>query len=238
MLNRSAAVVIAVTLQRLAEDATRFRTLEERLVPDALRRSSDVLNDASVAELAAHVAAMSPERLRGLASSVKGIYHELLFVHAENVDGDEVSARVFEATGHPGADVEFVVDGDVVREVQLKAVASPDAIREHLARYPEIKVLATEEAAAAMPSVASSGFSNAALSQQVEDVLSELPGDGLAGEVADGAVTSALLAGAATAGHALRTGRVYRREVSRALGDVSVGVVAATSLDALLEGLG
>ncbi len=222
------------------ENATRFRTLEERLVLDALRRSSAALNDASVAELAAHVGAiaMSPERLRGLASSVKGIYHELLFVHAENVDGDEVTARVFEATGHPGADVEFVVDGDVVKAVQLKAVASPDAIREHLARYPEIEVLATEEAAAAMPSVASSGFSNAALSQEVEDVLSELPGDGLAGEAADGAVTSALLAGAAAAGQALRTGRVSRREVSRALGDVSVGVVAATALDALLEGLG
>ncbi len=237
MLSRSAAVVIAVTLQRLVEDAARFWTLEERLVLDSLRRSASGLNDASVERLAEHVGAMSPEQLRGLAANVKGIYHELLFVHAENNDGDEVTAQVFEATNHPGADIEFVVDGDVIQAIQLKAVASPSAIREHLARYPEIEVVATEEAAAAMPSVTSSGLSNAELSRQVESVLSDLPGDTLAGEALDGAATSALLAGAATAAQVLRSGKVSRQQVSKALGDVSVGVVAATALDALLEGL-
>ena len=238
MLSRSAAVVIAVTLQRLVEDAARFWTLEERLVLDALRRSASGLNEASVERLAEHVGAMSPEQLRGLAVNVKGIYHELLFVHAENTDGDEVSAQVFEATNHPGADVEFVVDGSAIQAVQLKAVASPSAIREHLARYPEIEVVATEEAAEALPSVTSSGFSNAELSHQVESVLSELPGDTLAGKAFDGATTSALLAGAVTASLVLRPGTVSRQHVSRALGDVSVGVVAATALDVLLEGFG
>ena len=238
MLSRSAAVVIAVTLQRLVEDAARLYSPEERLVLDALRRSAAGLNDASVEQLAEHVGAMSPERLRGLVSSVKGIYHELLFIHAENGDGDGMTARLFEATNHPGADVEFVVDGDVIREAQLKAVASPDAIREHLARYPGIEVVATEEAAAAMPSVASSGFSHTDLTRQVEDVLSELPRGGLAEEALDGAVASALLSGAATAARVLRSGKVSRQQVSKALGDVSVGVVAATALDALLEGFG
>ena len=238
MLSRSAAVVIAVTLQRLVDDARRFWTLEERLVLDALRRSAPDLNEASVERLAEHVGPMSPEQLRGLAANVKGLYHELLFVHAENNDGDEVTAQVFEATNHPGADVEFVVDGNVIRAIQLKAVASPSAIREHLARYPEIEVVATEEAAEAMPSVSSSGHSNAELSRQVESVLSDLPGDTLAGEALDGATTSALLAGAVTAAQALRSGTVSKQQVSKALGDVSVGVVTATALDVLLEGLG
>ena len=238
MPSRSAAVVIAVTLQRLVEDATRFWSVEERLVLDALRRSANGLNDASVEQLAKHVDALSPEQLRGTVSNVKGIYHELLFVHAENADGDGIAARVFEATNHPGADVEFVVDGDVIQAVQLKAVASPDTIREHLARYPEIEVLATEEVAATLPAVADSGFSNAELSRQVETVLSELPGDTLADEVSDGAATSAILAGAMTAAQVLRSGKVSRQQLSRALGDVSVGVVSATALDVLLAGLG
>ena len=236
-LKRSAAVVVAVTLQRLVEDATQFWPLEERLLLDALRRSAKRLNDASVEELAEYVDALTPEQLRGVVSNVKGIYHELLFVHAENVDGDEVTARVFEDTNHPGSDVEFIVDGDVIKAIQLKAVASPNAIHEHLARYPDIKVVAPEEVAIAVPSVTTSGFSNAELSRQVENVVSELPGDTLAGEIADGAATSALLAGGVTAAQVLRSGKVSRQQFATAFGDVSVGVVTATALDVLLEGL-
>ena len=237
-LNRSAAVVIAVTLQRLVEDATRFRQLEERLVLEALRRSANGLNNASVEGLAEYVGALTPEQLRGVVSNVKGIYHELLFVHAENVDGDEVTARIVEESNHPGSDVEFIVDGDVIKAIQLKAVASPNAIREHLVRYPDIEVMATEEVAVAEPSVTTSGFSNAELSRQVENVVSELPGDTLAGEIADGAATSALLAGGVAAAQVLRTGKVSRQQFATAFGDVSVGVVTATALDVLLEGLG
>lgn len=208
------------------------------MVLDALRRSTACLNDASVEQLAGYVGSLSPDQLRGVVSNVKGIYHELLFVHAENIDADQVTARVFEANNHPGADVEFLVDGNVIQAVQLKAVTSPAAIKEHLARYPEIEVVATEETAAAMPSIATSGFSNAELSQQVKAVLSELPGDSLEEEVTDGAMASALLAGAVTAAQVLRSGKVSRQQVSVALGDVSIGVVTATALDVLLAGLG
>ena len=236
-MNRSAVVVVAVTLQRLVEDATRFWPLEERLVLDALRRSAKGLNDASVEELAEYVDTLTPEQLRGVLSNVKGIYHELLFVHAENVDDDEVTARVFEDINHPGSDVEFLVDDDVIKAIQLKAVASPNAIREHLVRYPDIEIVATEEVATAVPSVTASGFSNAELSRQVKNVVSELPGDTLAGEIADGAATSALLAGGAAAAQVLRSGKVSRQQFATAFGDVSVGVLTATALDVLLEGL-
>lgn len=236
-LTRSAAVVIAVTFQRLVEDATRFWTVEEQLVLDALRRSAARLNEASVEELAVYVEGLSPEQLRGVASNVKGIYHELIFVHAENFDADGVDARVFEATNHPGADVEFLVDGNVIHSVQLKAVASPETVFEHLARYPNIEVFATNEVAALVPNITSSGFSNVNLTGQVQEVFSELPGDGVADELAEGMATSALVTGAVAAAQILRTGIVSRRQFATAFGDVSVGVVTAAALDVLLGGM-
>lgn len=236
-LTRSAAVVVAVTLQRLVEDARRFWTVEEQLVLDALRRSAKRLNGASVEELAAYVSSLTPEQLRGVASNVKGIYHELLFVHFENANGDEVAARMFEATNHSGADVEFIVDGETIRAVQLKAVASPAQIMEHLSRYPDIDVVATSEVAALFPNVASSGFTNAGLTENVSSAFDELPGDSLVREIGEGIVTSALVSGAITAGRILRGRNISRKELSSTLGDVAVGGIAATALDAILDGI-
>ena len=121
---RLASVVIAVTFQRLIDDAYREWSLEEALVLQALRRSTQALESADTDEIAEYVRSRSPEQLRGVASNVKGIYHELLFVQAENADWDSVAAEVKEFTNHPGGDVEFIVDGNVVGEVQLEAVAS------------------------------------------------------------------------------------------------------------------
>lgn len=239
-LTRSAAVVIAVTLQRLVEDTTRFWSVEEQLVLDALRRSAKQLNDASVPELADYVSKLSPEQLRGVASNVKGIYHELLFVHVENLSADGVKARIFEATNHPGADVEFVVDGDTIREVQLKAVASPAAILEHLSRYPDIEVVVTEEVAACFsdaPNVSPSGFSNSGLTNDVSGVFSGLPGDSLGQEIAEGVAMGGLVGAAMAAGKILREGKVSRQQFSRAFGDMAVGGAVATTLDVLLDGI-
>jgi len=233
-IDRSANVVIAVTLQRLIDDASRFWSVEEQLVLDALRRSAKRLNDASMEELSAYVSGLTIEQLRGVASNVKGIYHELLFVHAENFDGDEISARVFEATNHPGADVEFVVDGEVIRAVQLKAVASVAQITRHLERYPDIDVLATVEVATGLPNVASSGFSNLELKDDVASAFGELPGDSLIVEIGEGVATSALVAGAMTAGRILRGGSVRRQELQTTVGDLAIGGVAAVALEALL----
>lgn len=236
-LTRSAAVVVAVTLQRLLDEPTRSWSMEEELVLDALRRSATNLNGATTEELAVYISELTPEQLRGVVSNVKGIYHELLFVHAENIDADDVAARVFEATNHPGADVEFIVNGDVIHTVQLKAVASPAAIFEHLARYPGIEVVATEEVAAVVSAASGSGFSNAAISGDVSSVFTELPRDSVAVEIAEGAATSALLAGAISAAQVLRSGKVSRQQFATAFGDVSVGVITATALDVLLDGL-
>jgi hypothetical protein len=67
-------------------------------------------------------------------SHVKGIFHEQLFERAENLDGDETTARYFDETNHSGADIEIIIDGGVVREGQLKAVQSPANTIEHFSR--------------------------------------------------------------------------------------------------------
>lgn len=230
-------MVIAVTLQRLAEDATRFWTVEERLVLEALRRSKGSLEGASAAELARYVANLGPAGLGGVVNNVKGIYHELLFAQMENTDGDGVTARLFDATNHPGADVEFLVDGEVIRSVQLKAVASASHIREHLERYPGVQVLATDEVAAQVPGLGASGLSNAELHAEVEQVLGELPGDSLAEDMGEGVGSSFLVSAALAAGKALHGKGTDRHKLGSVLRDAAAGGVAASVLDTLLDTL-
>lgn len=234
-MTRSAAVVIAVTLQRLVDDASREWSFEEELVLVALRRSSSRLTDASVRELSDYVAAMDTDQLRGLAANVKGIYHELLFVQAQSGGDHGAEVRLFEAPNHPGADVEFLVDGETIREVQLKAVATPHTVLAHLERYPDIEVLVTEEVASRLDGVEGSGFFNVALSGRVDEVFGDLPTDDLHREILDGAATSALVAGALTASQVLRTGRLDGRHALRVAGDVTLGAIAAAALDAMLD---
>lgn len=231
---RSAAVVLAVTLQRLVEDATRFWSLEEELVLQALRRSANELNNASPTELRDYVVNLDPEALQGVLSNVKGIYHELLFAHAENVDGDEVAAQLFEATNRAGADVEFYVDGDSVGVVQLKAVESASHITEHLTQYPDIEVKATEEVASGFPDIESSGFTNSALTDAVRDTTNDLHGESVATEAAEGLASSGLVAAAFTARQALRQKSVSNTHLKSALGDTATGGVAAIVLDLLI----
>lgn len=231
---RLASVVIAVTFQRLIEDASREWRLEEELVLQALRRSTRALEDAPAQELSEYLRALSEEQLRGVASNVKGIYHELLFVQAENSDWDEVSAQVKEFTNHPGGDVEFLVDGGVIGEVQLKAVASETQVLEHLARYPDIDIVVTEEVAAKMPGIESSGFSNGELTRDVYDRLAELQGDGLVDEIGEGLATSLLVGAAIIAGKAARGQHLSASQMRSFLVDAGIGATTAAVLDVLL----
>jgi hypothetical protein len=233
---RSATVVLAVTLQRLIDDPGQIWRPEEELVLDALRRSRSDLTEASNADLAAYVGGLQPDQLRGVVANVKGIYHELLFKAAENTDGDPIAARLPEATNHPGSDVEFIVDGMVIGSVQLKAVASPERIYEHLARYPGIDILATEEVAAMVPGVSGSGYSNAELEAEVRETFAILPGESIPQEMLDAAGTSILVGAAFAAREALKAGRVEPRALKAAMGDLGIGLTTALALDVVLSG--
>ena len=136
---------------------------------------------------------LSPEQLTGVVSNTKGIYHEMLFVETHNSTASEVSAHLMEATNFPGADVQFLMDGELIREVQLKAISSPALVYEHLQRYPDVEILVTEEVASILEGINSSGLKNAVLSKDVADRLHELKGEGLFDEVSDGIITSAFV---------------------------------------------
>ena len=234
---RSAAVVLAVTFQRLIDDPDLAWSAEEALVLDALRRSRNDLAKASDADLAAYLAGLEPDQLRGVVSNVKGIYHELLFEAAEDADGDIVLAQLPEATNHPGLDVEFTVDGEIISAVQIKAVASPEHVYEHRARYPSSDIIATEEVAFMVPGVSSSGYSNAELEAEVRAAFGTLPGESVSREMMEAAGASVLVGAVFAARRALRAGRVEPRALRAAMGDLGVGLTTALALDALLDGI-
>lgn len=188
-----ASVAMVVTFQRLLDDQLLSWSLEQDLVLSALRRSTSRLENASISELSDYVKGLNPEQLTGVVSNTKGIYHEMLFVEMHNSGDSEASAHLMEATNFPGADVQFLTDGELIREVQLKAISSPALVYEHLQRYPDVEILVTEEVASVLDGINSSGLKNAVLSKDVTDRLSELQGEGLFDEISDGIITSAFV---------------------------------------------
>lgn len=172
--NATTGVVSVVVLRLLADDLGGFNE-NEQLVLAAMRRSNGDLADASDEELAVYVQGLDPAQLQGFQSNVKGIYHELRFVQAENADGDHYIAELFEATNHPGADVRITnLQTGEVREVQLKATNYTHAVKEHNERYDAIDVFATSEVAERVPGAGSSGFSNAQMNTDVGSVTEVL----------------------------------------------------------------
>lgn len=237
---RSAAVAIAVTLQQLIDGKHEDWTPDQTLVLAALRRSNSDLTNASDAELGTYLRDLGPDQLRGVASNVKGIFHEMLVERAEDADGDDVTAQLFEQANHPGADIEFVVDGNVIEEVQLKAVQDPAAIIEHFARYPDIDVMATSEVYGAMGGMfagrlTESGVSNAEITALTQETLEELAGESLSGFVQDGMVTSALVGAGLHARAALQGQSLDARQVRSTLELVGVGAGTAMTMDVLLN---
>lgn len=236
---RSATVVIAVTFQRLLEDASREWLLEEDLVLQALRISSPTkLANANADELAEYLRGMSsdPQRVGGLLSAVKGKYHELLLAREENSDGDEVSADLAEELNTPGYDIEFFVDGHVIDRVQVKAVSSREQVLEHLEKYPDIDIQVTEEVARMFEEerVTGSGFSNEEIEKHVVDRLEELQGDGLIEEITEGLATSALVIAAIMAGKVVR-GELSASDIRSLVTNIGAGFTTAILLDILLS---
>ena len=226
-----ASVVLAVTFQRLLEDSYSVWNLEQGLVLDALRRSTKRLEGASVQELSNYVKDLSPEQLKGVVSNTKGIYHELLFVEGHNSVPGADSASVMEATNHPGADVQFHMDGELVREVQLKAISSPSSVYEHLERYPDVDILVTEEVATILEGVDSSGLSNAILSKDVRDRLSELQGDGILEELTDGIMTSAFVTSGVIVYRVLKTKNIKKTDFKSYLSNAGIAAGTASLID-------
>jgi hypothetical protein len=150
-------------------------------------------------------------------------------------DGDEITAQVFPSTNHPGADVQLEEDGDVIRELQLKATDNPHVVKSHFERYPGTPVAATEEIAREMPDVESSGFSNAELEKDVSSVLENVADDNPIGHAEDVAVTSGLMSAAIQAGDVLKGKKSVDAASTQALQDMGVAVTTSFLADLIFS---
>ncbi|EED34890.1 conserved hypothetical protein [Luminiphilus syltensis NOR5-1B] len=220
----SAEALIAGIFYALFTNTALDDTREEALVLDALRRSTNSLHDASENDLANYLSSLTPEQLRGVANSVKGIYHEMRWIEEYNAIHTDTYAVLHESTVHRGADVQIRSSDshEVIEEYQLKATGSGGYVREHLERYPDIEVLATSEVAAAVSEVDSSGFSNSGLSETTGNVFDAVADN----TITDRVTESAELAGLVSAG---------REAISMLNGDSSLSDAGKRSISTVVQ---
>jgi len=233
-------VSIAITLGQLVAGQRSGWTDDQELVLDALRRSTTRLNDATDQELADYLTGLTPEQMHGVTSNVKGIFHEYLVARAENLDGDEKTAALIELTNHPGADLEYFIGGEIIGDVQVKAVQDPAAIIEHFSRYPEIDVLATTEVTGLLSGMfgdrlQDSTFRNEDIAQITQDTFEEIIGPDLGEFVQDGLVTSVLISGALQARALLGGQAMSPAQMRSHLELAGIGVGTAVTVDALIS---
>jgi len=208
---------------------------EELFVLEALRRSKGSLQDASEADLAVYLDSLSPEQMRGVASNVKGIYHEMRWVEEYNSNHSDSYAVMHEATTHQGSDVQIFSKetGALLEEYQLKSTDSASYVREHLAKHSDIDVLATNEASSLVDGAESSGFSNAENTSNVGGVFDEVADNTLADRVTESAELAGLVSAGREALAVLNGEAEMGKAGKRTLGTV-VQAATATGITAFL----
>lgn len=228
-------IVVAAVFESLMRHQGTLDTVEGRLVVDALRRSSRVLSEASLADLGDYLSGLDTVQLRGVANNVKGIYHELRFVHDFNETHTDLQAEVFAKTNHPDSDV-LIRDThthEVVQELQLKASDSRDYALHDFDSSSPIERLATHEVASVSPELGDSGYSDSSLETDVADQFAQTQGLSSAAHVIHCAETSSLVS-AALHGYEILQGRATAAEATkRLIADVAIAT-GTTALVALL----
>lgn len=164
---------IATALGHYYSSQDSFDYEENSYVLEALRRSNTELNNASNEELHHYLISLDEEQIPGLISNVKGIAHEIYFVEAENEDGDQYKAYLFEETNHKGFDVVVYDEEGFEDHLQLKATDSVSYINNAAEEVGEENIVVTSELAEKI-GVKSSGISNEKLTQDVEGVVDHL----------------------------------------------------------------
>jgi hypothetical protein len=219
--------VFYALLTRTAVDGS----VESQLVLDALRRSTASLDSVSEAELSNYLDGYDADQLKGIANNIKGIYHEVLWVHQYNDTHTDTYAALFGATNHAGADIEikFGDTDEVVDVIQLKATDSASYLREHLERYPDIDVLVTNETAKCMSGIHSSGIDNTDIIGQVNHDLEAIA----ANTVGDRVLNSAELSAAVATGYELIAMLSGKKDFPQSVVDTVKRVSAASAATAI-----
>lgn len=166
--------LILAALGKMAFSGMGSLTDSDQAVLAALRRSTTDLHDADPEQVSAYLRGMDEDALPGIVSNTKGILHEMQFVEMENEDGDSVYASIFDATNHPGTDVQFIdTDSGQTWEVQLKATDSATYANDWIEAHAGGEILVTSELAE-RTSLDSSGFSNDELTDDVESTVDKM----------------------------------------------------------------
>ena len=225
-------VIYALMTRHALDDS-----VESQLVLAALRRFKTELAGASEEELGDYLRDLPDSSLKPVAESVKGIYHELLWVDKYNATHTGSYAEVFPETNHPGADI-MVRDIDthaVIQELQLKAVGTNAPVAEHFERYPDVPVAATDEVADRMAGdgVIHSGFANETLREKMHGDFAAMHEHTVSNRAADAALFSLGIASSTEFLQMLRGERKFPDAVLNAT--IKAGVAAgSTALTALL----
>lgn len=193
-INAVAATALAVSIVTAGLISGQHYLDEERfsMVVDAMQRANPELENMTPSQIGEHLSNLAPDQLQGVVSNTKGVYHEMLYVDSINGEGIEAEAALHPDINHPGSDVIFSNAGEIYNEVQLKATDNVSYVSEHLEKYPNIDVVATEEVASKINGVESSGFSNAILEQDVSKGSDQLISNGDAFDAATETTSSAV----------------------------------------------
>ena len=236
-MRRYAEYVIGGVIYALLSNSVVPDTPEYQAALESLKRMKSDWNNASESDLSNALSKYSDAELKGVASNVKGIYHETLFVSEYNRTNEDTYAEMFEQVNHPGADIQIrsVSTGEVLEEFQLKASSSVGYVQEHFNKYPNISVLATSEVAEDIEGVSSTKISNDEISKRMDDLLQNISENTLADKAVDSAELAGIIAAGREAANVLKGKEVNSETLVNIASSASVASVS-TAMVAYLFG--
>lgn len=104
--------------------------------------------EATIEEISALAGSYDSAQLVTVHQGVTAKFYEILEVEAENYDQDGWTAEISDAQNNPGFDAVFThASRDTVIEINFKLTDNVNYIESHLAKYPDIPVVAPPEIA-------------------------------------------------------------------------------------------
>jgi hypothetical protein len=169
-------------------------------VLEALQRAIPKLENASIEDISLYLDSMdSPEQMQGVVNNVKGILGE--FEAQEYFESIGYDAPIAENLYNPGFDIALFDDKNLVDVVQIKTTSNPVFIENHLEKYPDIPVYATQDVYDKMDyhkNLEMLPFSSSQIEHRIDDTFDNLDSlDSLAmGNILEGGIYSLIFSSA------------------------------------------